>query len=120
MTNHPEWSPEDGPWCLKQWLPFNVPDPKIDTCLLILGHESDCRGIHGVFYDSRNGLIVGQLKTVSEEEATASRREAQEKKILKVVDLARELGAEVDLVSNEKDLILTATLPVDYLEHLDD
>ena len=116
----PDWSTPDGPWCLKQWLPYNVPDPKIDTCLRELDHDGNCRGIHGRHYERDiDGMIVGQLKNVSKEEATASRRAVQEEKIRKVSTFAREMGASVELISDEDDFTLTVTLPIDYLERED-
>jgi hypothetical protein len=60
----PEWSlPPNGPWCLKQWLPLGVPEPKYDACLLGLDHDGDCRGIHGKWINANSHLILEQLNT---------------------------------------------------------
>jgi hypothetical protein len=58
----PEWAPQEGPWCLKQWIPYKVPDPKVDVCLLPPDHEDDCRGIHGAWHNENISLPVGVLK----------------------------------------------------------
>lgn len=58
----PEWAPPDGPWCLMQWIPFGVPDPKVDVCLLSPEHNDDCRGIHGNYYSDKNAMFVGVLQ----------------------------------------------------------
>lgn len=72
----PEWSPPDGPWCLKQWLPTG-PDQtlpygtvvrsitdqtRVDTCLLGPDHDGDCRGIVGRYLSTDNAMCVGQLQ----------------------------------------------------------
>lgn len=63
----PEWSPPDGPWCLKQWLPFRVPHPSVDTCLLGLDHDGDCKGIHGNTHNHDLSACLGQLKNAETE-----------------------------------------------------
>lgn len=58
----PDWAMPKGPWCLKQWVPFNVPNPTVDLCLLPPEHDGDCRGIGGTWHNYEQSLLVGQSK----------------------------------------------------------
>lgn len=56
----PEWAPQEGPWCLKTWIPLRVPNALVDTCLREPNHRGDCRGIHGAWLHYGNAIYVGQ------------------------------------------------------------
>jgi|GEM_PF-4211279 len=59
----PKWATEDGPWCLRQWMPMPSTFPhKYDLCLLPPDHTGDCRTIHYGFIGTLNGLQLGRAQ----------------------------------------------------------
>lgn len=64
----PDWASSEGPWCLKQWVSFNVAPPLVDICLLDPEHDGDCRGVLGTRHNHSMSFYLGHLQNKFEEE----------------------------------------------------
>lgn len=58
----PVWASKEGPWCLKQWIPFNTPNPKVMVCLRNPDHEGDCKDQTNLHHNQFTSLFVGELQ----------------------------------------------------------
>lgn len=60
--NMPSWAPPDGPWCLKQWIPFNTAPAKWTVCVMGPDHDGDCRDAHERRLNHDSAMFVGVLE----------------------------------------------------------
>jgi hypothetical protein len=58
----PSWAPPDGPWCLKQWIPFNSAPAKWTLCLMAPGHRGDCRDAQERQLNYDTAMFLGVLE----------------------------------------------------------